>query len=49
MMLPNLQPASGRAVYRVSTSQTVNRLRPFARRAFSTCLPAFVAIRDLKP
>ena len=27
----------------------MSRLRPFARRAFSTCLPAFVAIRARKP
>ena len=29
--------------------QTVRRLRPLARRAFSTCRPAFVAIRARKP
>ena len=28
---------------------TVSRLRPFARRALRTCLPAFVAIRARKP
>ena len=30
-------------------NQTVRRLRPFARRAFKTFLPALVAIRARKP
>ena len=31
------------------SSETVRRLRPFARRRFSTCCPSLVAIRTRKP
>ena len=36
-------------VVTVMVYQTVRRLRPLARLAFSTCRPAFVAIRARKP